>query len=116
MSWDAASWHASKDLNKFVDSNNAKSSGPQVVLVPLPSSAQFLNVIESVFSGMARAIIHSSDYQSEKDARDAIDRYFADRNDFFKNNPKRAGKKIWGLERVHASFNLANNCKNPTYR
>jgi hypothetical protein len=31
---------------------------------PLPAGAQFLNVIESVFSGMARAIIHNSDYKS----------------------------------------------------
>jgi len=37
--------------------------------VPLPAGAQFLNVIESVFSGMARAIIHNSDYESLKHAR-----------------------------------------------
>jgi hypothetical protein len=30
------------------------------------SGAQFLNVIESVFSGMARAIIHNSDYDSTR--------------------------------------------------
>jgi transposase len=116
VSWDAASWHASKELNKFVDANNASRSGPQIVLVPLPASAQFLNVIESVFSGMARAIIHSSNYQSEEDARKAIDKYFEDRNTNFKNNPKRAGKKIWGLERAPAAFNLSNNCKDPSFR
>jgi hypothetical protein len=31
-----------------------------VALAPLPSGAQFLNVIESVFSGMARAIEQGS--------------------------------------------------------
>jgi len=41
-------------------------------LAPLPASAQFLNVIESVFSGMARAIIHNSDYPSVAAAQEAI--------------------------------------------
>ena len=36
----------------------------RVELAPLPASAQFLDVIESVFSGLARAIIHNSDYSS----------------------------------------------------
>lgn len=40
----------------------------------------FLNVIESVFSGMAKAIIHNSDYKSVSD-KAAIDRYFSDRNE-----------------------------------
>jgi hypothetical protein len=65
LSWDAASWHISEKLNKRVDEVNMQSyrrkhRTPEVVLVPLPASAQFLNVIESVFSGMARAIIHNS--------------------------------------------------------
>jgi hypothetical protein len=42
----------------------------------LPAQAQFLNVIESVFSGMARAVIHNSDYASVADAQAAITRYF----------------------------------------
>jgi hypothetical protein len=42
--------------------------------MPLPAGAQFLNVIESVFSGMARAIIHNSDYPSPIAATEAIDR------------------------------------------
>ena len=49
-------------------------------LAPLPSCAQFLNVIESVFSGMARAIIHNSDYESLAACKAAIDRHFAERN------------------------------------
>ena len=82
---------------------------------PIPASAQFLNVIESVFSGMARAIIHCSDYDSKEAAQAAIDRYFEERNQHFRNNPKRAGKKIWGVERVPAEFNESKNCKDPAY-
>lgn len=37
---------------------------PRVETAPIPAGAQFLNVIESVFSGMARAIIHNSNYPS----------------------------------------------------
>ena len=117
LSWDAASWHMSKELLAFVNQHNANADRiPKLELVPLPASAQFLNVIESVFSGMARAIIHSSDYTSVKAAMEAIDRYFEERNRHFLENPKRAGKKIWGLERTEANFDVSNNCKDPAYR
>jgi hypothetical protein len=121
FSWDAASWHASQALEKKVAESNRQASGtaqkiPLVELVPLPARAQFLNVIESVFSGMARAIIHNSDYQSVEEAMQAIDRYFAERNQYFKENPKRAGNKIWGQERVVTAFSASNNCKDPAYR
>jgi hypothetical protein len=86
---------------------------PLVKLAPLPSCAQFLNVIESVFSGMAKAIIHNSDYQSVDACITAIDRYFKERNQNFKENPKRAGNKIWGKERVLPVFDESNNCKAP---
>jgi hypothetical protein len=75
-----------------------------------------LNVIESVFSGMARAIIHNSDYKSMDVAKAAIDEYFGDRNANFQQHPKRAGKKIWGSEREPPTFSDANNCKDPRYR
>jgi transposase len=118
LSWDAASWHMSKELLAFVEEHNQSSSGklPALELAPLPASAQFLNVIESVFSGMARAIIHSSDYPSVKAAQTAIDRYFDERNQHYEANPKRAGKKIWGLERNSVEFSASNNCKDPAYR
>ena len=117
LSWDAASWHMSKELLAFVDEHNGNAKGfPTLELVPLPASAQFLNVIESVFSGMARAIIHSSDYPTVKAATDAIDRYFDERNQHYRDNPKKAGKKIWGLERTKAAFDPSNNCKDPDYR
>lgn len=121
FSWDAASWHASKKLAERLDEINsdeyrAEHKTPIVTLAPLPSSAQFLNVIESVFSGMARAIIHNSDYRSEEECRDAIDRYFADRNSHFRSYPSRAGNKIWGKERVPSVFSESSNCKDPLYR
>jgi transposase len=120
FSWDAASWHASKALNKRVDEINsqeykAEHRCPLVALVPLPSCAQFLNVIESVFSGMARAVIHNSDYESVDACKAAIDRHFAERNTFFRANPKRAGGMIWGKENVPSQFSPSNNCKDPKH-
>ena len=116
LSWDAASWHASKLFYKRVDLINspeyrAEHKTPHVELAPLPSCAQFLNVIESVFSGMARAIIHNSDYESLAACKAAIDRHFAERNAFFKANPKKAGRIIWGKEITPSTFSPANNCK-----
>jgi transposase len=79
LSWDAASWHVSAKLHERVSEVNSAArtdpgAAPVVKLMPLPASAQFLNVIESVFSGMAKAILHNSDYQSVKDCKAAIDR------------------------------------------
>jgi transposase len=119
LSWDAASWHISKQLFARIEAHNAamaNGSGPLVETAPLPAGAQFLNVIESVFSGMARAIIHNSDYKSVDDAKPAIDRYFTERNAHFRQHPRRAGKKIWGKEREPAVFSEASNCKDPRYR
>ena len=117
FSWDAASWHASKALQASVQEINIRGVGhPRVELVPLPSCAQFLNVIESVFSGMARAVIHNSNFPSVEAAQSAIDRYIAERNDHFAKDPKRAGQKIWGDERVPSEFAVSHNCKDPRYR
>ncbi len=118
LSWDAASWHISQDLTLHVKQRNDEALGegyPVVKTAPLPVGAQFLNVIESVFSGMARAIIHNSDYDSVEAAKDAIYRYYAERNEYFRAHPKRAGHKIWGQERVESEFHESNNCKDPLY-
>jgi DDE superfamily endonuclease len=72
LSWDAASWHISKKLFSHLDEINqqATQNGFSVVkTAPLPAGAQFLNVIESVFSGMAKGIIHNSDYPSAEAAK-----------------------------------------------
>jgi hypothetical protein len=121
LSWDAASWHCSKEFTDRVEEVNKrkyrKSHGtPLVKLAPLPAGAQFLNVIESVFSGMAKAIIHNSDYESVKECKKAINRHFSERNRKFKKNPKRAGNKIWGKEIVKPQFSESNNCKDPNHR
>jgi len=119
LSWDAASWHISKELFAEIKKRNAEAPFQQYPIVrtaPLPSGAQFLNVIESVFSGMSRAIIHNSDYPSIEAAQRAIDVYFEKRNESFRKHPKKAGCKIWGAERVSNEFREANNCKDPRYR
>jgi DDE superfamily endonuclease len=102
LTWDAASWHGSEALVQWADNlntwNEANAAGPIIEFVPLPSSAQFLDVIEAVFSGMKRAVIHNSDYQSEEEMKTAISTHFRERNEFFQHNPKRAGKKIWEID------------------
>jgi hypothetical protein len=118
LSWDAASWHVSKDLEAHLEKLNSraeKERAPVIKTMPLPAGAQFLNVIESVFSGMARAIIHNSDYPSATAATEAIDRYIEERNAYFRKHPQRAGKKIWGHERVPSIFAEQHNCKDPMY-
>jgi transposase len=119
LSWDAASWHISKELFAQIQERNDQGPAhgfPIVKTAPLPAGAQFLNVIESVFSGMARAIIHNSDYASLEAAKQAIDKHFTTRNDSFREHPKRAGRKIWGAERVPSEFCESSNCKDPLYR
>jgi transposase len=118
LSWDAASWHISRELSEHLDKVNstAETDGaPIIKTMQLPAGAQFLNVIESVFSGMARAIIHNSDYPSPVAATEAIDRYIEERNEHSRKYPQRAGKKIWGHERVPSFFAEEHNCKDPMY-
>lgn len=119
LSWDAASWHKSRTLQNFLDAHNLNAvfeKLPVLEIVTLPAGAQFLNIIESVFSGMARAIIHNSDYASKEAAMHAIDCYFSERNQHYADHPKAAGKKIWGMERTSNKFAPENNCKDPAFR
>ncbi len=116
LTWDAASWHGSDELVQWADNlntwNRASGAGPVIEFVPLPSSAQFLDVIEAVFSGMKRAVIHHSDYQSEEEVKTAISTHFRERNEFFKQNPRRAGKKIWEID----FFQDHNHIRSGNYR
>jgi transposase len=119
LSWDAAPWHSSQELAdriEFLNEWGAHDVAPQIEILPLPASAQFLNVIESVFSGMARAIIHNSDYASVEQAQAAISRYMHERNMSFAAAPRQAGHAIWGKERSPSSFLETNNCKDARYR
>ena len=61
---------------------------------------------------MKRAVVHHSDYQSEGELKTAIAGHFVERNDFFKQNPKRAGNKIWEVD----FFQDANNLRSGNYR
>jgi transposase len=119
ISWDAASWHMSKALDErviFLNEWAEHDQAPIIELAPLPSKAQFLNVIESIFSGLARAVIHNSDFTDLDEAKHMVDEYFANRNDFYIRHPRRAGNKIWGKERYPAVFNESRNHKDPRYR
>ena len=111
----------SKQLYERVEEINstgyrALHKSPYVELAPLPASAQFLDVIESVFIGMAKAIIHNSDYESVEVCKEAIDRYFVERNEYFRVNPRRAGRIIWGKEHTPSRLSDSNNCKSPKYQ
>lgn len=116
LSWDAASWHASKKLLDHLELVNEPDyrqahGAPVIILAPLPARAPHLNVIESVFSGMSKSVIRNSDYASVVECKAAIDRYFMKRNVYYADYPKRAGNKIWGKERVKPVFDKANICK-----
>jgi transposase len=116
LTWDAASWHRSEELVQWTDAFNAWNStsgtGPHIVFIPLPSNSQFLDVIEAVFSGMKRAVIHNSDYQSPAEMKAAISMHFRERNEFFRDNPKRVGKKMWEID----FFEDHNNIRWGNYR
>jgi transposase len=105
VTWDAVSWHNSTALIQWLDQFNEATrrlgAGPVFELVPLPTSAQFLNVIEGVLNGMTRAVINNSDYDSPEAMKVAISRHFSDRNRHFRDNPRRAGKAIWKVDLFH---------------
>jgi transposase len=118
LSWDAAVWHSSKELEAriaFLNEWAAHDQAPVLRIVPLPTSAQFLNVIESIFSGLARAVLHNSDYASLEEAKTAVARYIDERNAAFLKTPRKAGQSIWKMERVPSLFHEANNCKDLRY-
>jgi hypothetical protein len=103
--WDAVAWHDSASLLSAVDCFSKvtlhSSAGPVLELVPLPTSARFLNVVEGVLSGVTRAVMDNPDYPSSIEINRAISRNLVERNEHFQNNPKRAGKKISELNFFH---------------
>lgn len=99
FTWDAISVHGSKVVTEWIENHNTVAKGPHIKVVPLPSNAQFLNVIEAVFGGMKKAVICNSDYATAHDMQNAIARHFEERNQFYRENPKRAGNKIWDKQK-----------------
>ena len=91
------------DFCSFMDTKLAKKPKPYY-LVQLCCYAdmveQFLNVIEAVLSGLKRAVIHRSDYESKGKMTAAISRHFRDRNQHFNENPQRAGETLWEVDSV----------------
>jgi transposase len=116
VTWDAVSWHRSEGLAGWLDAFNETTRntkrGPIIEVAPLPTSSQFLNVIEGVFSGMMRAIVNNSDYQSDEEMKVAMSRHLWERNLFFRENPKRVGKKIWEID----FFLEEDNLRSGNYR
>ena len=116
VTWDCASWHSSDALVSWLELFNAETEGlgegPIVEFIPLPTSSQFLDVIESVFSAMKKSVIHNSDYQSETEMKLSISQHFRERNEYFKENPKRVGKKIWEID----FFQDRDTIRSGTYR
>ena len=116
VTWDCASWHSSDALVSWLELFNAETQrlveGPIVEFIPLPTSSQFLDVIESVFSAMKKSLIHNSDYQSETEMKLSISQHFRERNEYFKGNPKRVGKKIWEID----FFQDRDTIRSGTYR
>lgn len=99
FTWDAITVHSSKVITEWIAAHNKAAKGPHIEVVPLPSKSQFLNVIEAVFGGMKRAVICNSDYPTAHDMQEAIARHFEERNQFYTENPKRAGNKIWDKQK-----------------
>lgn len=75
----------------------------------LPRTKKWSAIVSGVGDG---SDIHNSNYSSVDDCKNAIDRYFKERNENYKKNPKKAGNKIWGKELVEPVFIESNNCKN----
>jgi transposase len=109
LSWDAAFWHMSSEVFCCVDRINATKERPEIVLAPLPARATFLNVIEAVFMGMTRAVLDNSNYPSVDLCKNAISKYLRERNSYYKKNPKKAGKVIWGKEKIVSRFDEGQN-------
>jgi transposase len=116
VTWDTASWHKSAMLVEWLDVFNSTTrvtgEGPLIELVPLPTSSQFLDVIEAVFSGMKRAVVHHSNYSDASEMKKAISLHFAERNAHFRENPRRAGKQVWKID----FFDDNENIRSGNYR
>jgi transposase len=116
VTWDAASWHKSAMLVEWLDVFNSRtrmtSEGPLIELVPLPTSSQFLDVIEAVYSAMKRAVIHHSNYRDAAEMKKAISLHFTERNAHFRENPRRAGKQVWKID----FFDDNENIRSGNYR
>jgi len=73
VTWDCASWHSSDALVSWLEMFNAETErlgeGPIVEFIP-----------------------------PETEMKLSISQHFRERNEYFKENPKRVGKKIWEID------------------
>src|ERR1700737_1472441 len=88
---DAVAWHNSgpflEALDQFNEETRTFAVGPIIELVPLPTSSQFLNVIEGVLSGMTRAVINNSDYPDAAQINRASQKHSARRKSPLNTTP-----------------------------
>jgi hypothetical protein len=115
LSRDGAPRHIPKRPYERIGEHDAAvlGHGPTVDAAPPPSGAQSLDVIGSVFSGMARAIVHDSGCQTPGEARPAIDRHVGERNEHCRLRPRRAGDESRRKGREPAASSEANDRKDP---
>jgi hypothetical protein len=95
-----------RELTRPGEQQPRRRYGPSpLTVLSLPSGAQFgcnrvrvqPDVIESVFSRMARAILHNNNYKNVDECKAAINMCFADRNRAFLKRPRRSGKTRYGV-------------------
>jgi hypothetical protein len=58
----------------------------------------YQNDVEAVPAGMTRAVINNSDYADAAHMKLWISKHFSERNEHFRHNPRRVGKKIWEFD------------------
>jgi hypothetical protein len=69
-----------------------------------------------VFGVMKKTVIHHSDYQSAHEMKSAISQHFRERNAHFKDDPRRAGKKIWEIDFFRDHRNLPSGNRANAWR
>jgi hypothetical protein len=80
----------------WIQAHNQAATGPNIKVTPLPSKAQFLNVIESVFAGMKKAVICNSDYATPHDMQGAISRHFEEKKPVLQRESQAGWKQDMG--------------------
>ena len=119
LSWDAASWHISRKLVAHLKMPIRKQSEMDILLFGPPLCLQVPN--SSTLSSRFSVECLGQSFTTATMARWTLRRTpltctFGERNEQFLRDPKRAGHKIWGKERVPSEFQEGQNCKDPAYR
>ena len=101
LTWDAASWHKSGLLVEWLDTFNVETSAFRAYY----SSCSARDVF-SVFGRNRGGVQRNEKSRGPSfglsirrgEMKTAISRHFVERNSYFRDNPKRAGNKIWEID------------------